>query len=440
MTAVFPLPALRIGVVDFIQLHAPFLPELARALQGRVQFHFLQPQIDAAPLLARGSEHVQLLESAPAQDCGLDDAALLKACGEHERLHAGSMPELLSQARWLADRIEAFYESSRIQAVMVWNGAPLAACLATALARRRGMPVLFCENGYLPGTMQIDSQGVNYWNSHTPAIAAGSYRAFAPDVHELDACLALLRSGRRDARAIVPRKPRPPAGARMARELARLFSPSGWRWLGTVGRGQFSHDLPADFGPFVLLPLHAQRDSQLSLHSPLVGADLGRLVLETYTAMREALPGHRLVVKVHPKEPLHRNRTHLALARKFPDVRFVEGLPMQELLARCDVLVTVNSTAGVEAMAFDKPVVTLGRNFYTVPSLVTPVGALEALPQALADAVNRAPDTAARRRFLGYLQQHMLVRGSHLDLSEGSIRAIAERVWSLVCQPTTIGT
>jgi capsular polysaccharide export protein len=440
MTAVFPLPALRIGVIDFIQLHAPFLPELARALQGRAQFHFLQPEVDAAPLMPEHAERVQLLELAPTLDCGLDDAALLKACGEHERLHAASMPALLSQARQLAGRIEAFLESSRVQAIMVWNGAPLAAALATVLARRRGMPVLFCENGYLPGTMQIDTQGVNYWSSHTPAIAAGSYRAFAADAHELDACLALLRSGRRDARAVVPRKPRPSAAARMAREAGRLFGAGGWRWLRTLGRGQFSHDLPADFGPFVLLPLHAQRDSQLSLHSPLLGADLGRLVLETYTAMRQALPQHRLVVKVHPKEPLHRNREHLSLARKFPDVRFVQGLPMQELLARCALLVTINSTAGVEAMAFDKPVVTLGRNFYTVPTLVTPVGTLECLPQALAQAASTTPDAAERRRFLGYLHQHMLVRGSHLDLGEASIRALADRVWSLVCQPANANT
>lgn len=426
-----PTPQLRIGVIDFIQLHLPFLPALAQQLLGRAQFCFFQFAAHVHGLLPQHRTRLWIAESTAARPIDWPDGDLLAACGRHERLLARSIPELLRQARLLAGRIETFLDEGGIDAVMVWNGAPLAAALGSALAKRRGLPVLYCENGYLPGTMQIDGAGCNYESSYTPLIAAGAYRGFGADATALDDCLDRLRRGRTPAGAVPAQKPRVPLPQRLRREAFRILRPGGWRWLAGIGRGRFARSLPADDRPFVLLPLQVLRDSQLNLHSPVVQADLARLVVEVYAAMRRSLPEHRLVVKLHPREPQHRNRAHLQLARKLPDVVFLQGMPMNAVLAACAMVVTINSTVGVEAMAFGKPVVTLGRNFYTVPELVHRVVSIDMLDAALDDAAARPHPPQRIRAFLGYLQQRVLVRGSHLDLSERSLAAIAERVLHL---------
>lgn len=184
----------RVGVVDLVNVELPFVLALAGRLRGRVEFAFLQTRTDTHALLrAHGASWHTPAGAAPALDWSDDE--LLEACGAHERQWSQSLPALLATARPLAAQLQDFLIRQRIDAVLIWNGAPLARALAAHAAARLGLRRLYCENGYLPGTMQLDGGGVNGGSSHAAAIAAGAYRGCAYDAGALDDALARLRSG-----------------------------------------------------------------------------------------------------------------------------------------------------------------------------------------------------------------------------------------------------
>jgi len=428
---------LRIGVVDFVQAHLPFALRIEEKLYGSAEFayFFSDPPEDTRDLL-EGREWRDWQPHTASPTVCLDDRELLEACGRHELMWAANLPALLRRARALLNRLDCFISETRVECLLVWNGQRgLGGALAAWLARRRGLQLVFFENGALPGTMQLDRCGVNYYSEHTPRIAAGDYRKFVSDEQRLERCLNLLRTGRRPDDFIPARKPPLPPAQKLARELLRLFRPAAWRWLFAALHGNFASQLPVGLRHYVLMPMQVIEDPQLSAHSPLLGHDLERLVMEVYLAMREALPQHRLVVKIHPQETAHASREYLRLATRLPDVYFVKSQPMHQLLAGCELVVTVNSTVGVEALAFGKPVITLGRSFYTVPDLVRPVDRIELLPQAMRTALGHPPPPQRVRQFLGYLQQRMCAEGSDADLSERSVNALATRLLELARGP-----
>jgi hypothetical protein len=90
----------------------------------------------------------------------------------------------------------------------------------------------------------------------------------------------------------------------------------------------------------------------------------------TIENVAKSLPfGFTLVVKEHPRgrgaRPAWQYR-HLA---RFPNVQFCDA-DAKEIMGRCQAVVTITSTAGLEAMALDKPAVVLGNCYYDFADIV----------------------------------------------------------------------
>lgn len=410
---------------------APFFAELRHHLPGWRCAYYSRREVVRSVLRRSGAELFPASLALPSP-MRIDAETLRRAIGD-KALVAGSSAELARAPRLLAD-LAAFLERERIDAVFVWNGSGLTAALAVHLARSRGLPVIFGENGYLPGTLQLDPAGVNYHASVTEAVHEG--RAWLPPQTELDAeldrALADFRQGRTPPMKPVPRWLRPAWHARLRREAARLMEDRSWRWPVRLPATDFPARLRELRPRFVLLPFQVCQDSQLILHSPVVGGDMRYLLRAVHSALREVAPDVGLVVKLHPAERSRVLASYRDLPRQYPDVRFTLRHPMHDLLARCAAVVTVNSTAGFEGIVFDRPVVTLGRNFYTAPGLVLPVRRIEDLHSALHDALKLAPDRDRRRGFLRYVYARFLTHGSYRDFSDASFRAVAARMVELV--------
>ena len=140
---------------------------------------------------------------------------------------------------------------------------------------------------------------------------------------------------------------------------------------------------------YVLLPFQVRSDLQLVLHSPLYGDDLEAVVRELDAALAAIDPQLRLVAKFHPYERPNVQLAYRDSPRRYPRVCFVSSIPMSRLVARATAVVTINSTAGFEAMLYDKPVLALGRNFYTVSGVVECLERREELGDALRRACAR---------------------------------------------------
>lgn len=425
-----------LALVDLGIKAAPFFAELPRHLpDGSRCVFYSRRAVVRSVLRQSGAEVFPASLKLPVVASSTDEPALRAIIGE-KALATEPAAAIADAPQLLAD-LEAFIDREQVGALLVWNGSGLTAALAVHLARQRGLPVVFGENGYLPGTLQLDPQGVNQYASVTDAVREGR-ATLAPDAERdvrLVRALEDFRAGRAPPAQAPARRLRADWRAKLIREFARLFEVETWTPATRLSPRDFPARLESLPARFVLLPFQVSQDSQLILHSPLVGGDMRRLLRAVHSALRDVDPNMRLVVKLHPAERSRMLRGYRNLPREYPDVQFTTLHPLTDLLAHCAAVVTINSTVGFEGIVFEKPVVTLGGNFYTAPGLVMPVERIEDLPAALRDALKRPPDAEQRRAFLRYVYFRFLTHGSYRDFSEASFRAVATRITELIGTP-----
>jgi len=334
-------------------------------------------------------------------------------------------PAVAQLANALADALAA----AQPTAIFLWNGSGLAAALAQQWAQQHNIPLLFAENGYLPHTLQLDLMGVNAYSSlntlNLTDIAARTYSA--AQEQEFAAMLTNYRAGR--AHSVTP-----PLHGRL-RPSWVAYLQQGWRdWWQRPRRRRINRRIE-DTQPqmperFVLFPLQVAADSQLTLHSPLYGNQLGVAIAEVELALREVDPTLALVVKLHPAD---RGKTDYdAVAAAHPALVWVSNGDVRPLLARAQGVVTINSTVGVEALLFGKPVVTLGNNFYVRDELVYPVRDRAELVPQLRLALTQPPNHHFIGQYLRYLYFDGLVRAHWRDHAPESVGALAQRVRDLI--------
>lgn len=306
--------------------------------------------------------------------------------------HPGLSAPLTALVSWFQDaKARACYNWFRrhladCDLVVLWNGALLPSATAAAAARGHGIATLFCENGYLPQTVVMDPCGVNALNA-LAGKPADFYRAVRPEADGLAALFAAL----------------PQPRALNARSGAKPPAPEDFA-------------LPEHY---VFLPLQVHDDSQILLHSPRF-SDMPAVVdfcARGVAAFNAAHGGNlKLVIKEHPSD--YGRIDYAKLRARHPDLAFTRTSDTRELIAKAQAVITVNSTVGIEALLYLKPVVTLGDAFYNVPGLVYPCGGDEGLETALTEILNRPVDRDLVEKFLYHLRYDYLVAIDRRNLAE----------------------
>lgn len=274
--------------------------------------------------------------------------------------------------------LAAVLEDVPPEIAIVYNGSLAPESVLADRAGAAGLPRVFVEAGFFPGTLQIDPRGLNGANSvpRDPAF----YLA-GPDFA---------------ARGLPPEIGRRPSKRRGVEPV-------------TLAPG------------YVFVPFQVPSDMQVTVQSPWVRSM--EAFVELVHAMAEALPGERFVIKEHPS--FKRSvRGHLPPHER---VIFANGNDTAALIEGARAVVTLNSTVGLESLLIGRPVITLGRACYNVEGLVLHADGPDALAAALEQSRNWRPDETLRRQFLGYLWSHYLVHGSYDALPADLAEAIARR-------------
>jgi len=216
----------------------------------------------------------------------------------------------------------------------VWNGESKA---SRAAAAGFGCPVIYAEKAWLPADKDhfyFDMKGVNFsgtlkdWKFEKPL-----------NKYELERLAEYLIDYR-------------------MRRLARPDSFFGKK--------------------YVLLPLQVEEDSQIKLHSPF------KRMQDFINYAAERLPDKTIYVKPHPASAGLR-----AEDLRYPaNCKLVRG-PIHNLIRNAEFVVTINSTVGVEALSYYKPVIVLGNAFYGNPDMTHPI--------RWASAKARSPENKKRR-------------------------------------------
>jgi capsular polysaccharide export protein len=424
---------LRLAFIDPGLRKAPYFLELRKALAPVHCLYWSQRPVVRSYMHSAGVAMHPATRQPGRREHDITEPELRQAIGDKEL--ALRPAQALKKARRLLAQLADFLDGAKVDAILVWNGSNLRGALAVHLARQRRLIVIYAEHGYLPGTTQLDRDGVNFNASISQLVRNGAAQLPADPLIDaaLDADIARYKTGQ----PRVDAQPRPTAELRR-NVRARLASHVGlWmerRLLPRANRISVpvarATALPQRY---VLLPFQVRSDSQLLLHSPLYGNDLEAVVRDVDAALARIDPSLRLVAKFHPQELPQVQFGYRGLPRRLPRVCFIDA-PMRQLLGGAAAVVTINSTAGFEALLYDKPVLALGRNFYTTPGLVECLERREDLEAALRITLARAPDHERRRAFLRYTHARFLASGHYQDFSARSLHAFAARTTELLAR------
>ncbi len=126
--------------------------------------------------------------------------------------------------------------------------------------------------------------------------------------------------------------------------------------------GPKSLDVPAHS---VFYPMQYQPEQ-----TTLVGGLFFANQISTIENIAKCIPfGYTLIVKEHPRgrgaRPAWQYR-HLA---RFPNIRFCDA-DTKAIMKRCEAVITITSTVGLEAMALDKPIILLGNCYYDLADVI----------------------------------------------------------------------
>ncbi|MEL6316348.1 MAG: capsule biosynthesis protein CapA [Pseudomonadota bacterium] len=209
-------------------------------------------------------------------------------------------------------------------------------------------------------------------------------------------------------------------------EAQRTSSRTAWQeWRGTYGRALAipyltmrrrwrKQRLYREGRPYHLVLLQLRWDASIQRHSPY--NDMGEVVRECVRAFAPSSEGGAaerdlLVFKTHPLEdgmeglPAIAREAADEVGLDFSRIRFIDGGKLGQVLEPARSVVTVNSTAGQQALWRGKPVKTLGAAIYDKPGLVSQ----QSLPAFFADP--EAGDPGLYRRFRRLMLATSQIRG-----------------------------
>lgn len=373
----------------------------------------------------RHGKALDLSQSPP-----LDSVALIsKLRTDRDR---GEVRQETSYYRWLVAELQTFLDLAQPSGVFLWNGSGLAAAIAEQLALSRGVPLIFGENGYLPGTLQLDPVGVNAFASFGCRWSLEQIRGMQwsdREREELRRMLADYRANR------LPRPLGPPSGRvrpSLMAYLCQSIEDLRHRQPSSAGNRLIARQIPELPPRFLFFPLQVKQDSQLTVHSPLYGNRLEEAILDLRAALPYVGPDMRLVVKLHPADLTKSD--YDPMVRACPDVIWVAGGDVRHILERSELVVTVNSTVGIEALMFGKPVVVIGNSPYGHPGLVHPVSDRTSLVAGLRSALSWSPDETLVEQYLMFLYFRAFTRGHWRDYSPESLKRVARCIVSMAHQ------
>jgi capsular polysaccharide export protein len=173
-----------------------------------------------------------------------------------------------------------------------------------------------------------------------------------------------------------------------------------------INRGKF---------PYHLVLLQLEHDASFQAHSPF--ATMSEFLDLVVAGFAKGAPAHHhLVFKAHPLEdgraPIARTIRRLAAHHNLAGrVHFVRGGKIGKLLDTAKTAVTVNSTAGQQALWRGRPLRIFGQAIYGKPEFVS----TQALPEFFASPTH--PDVATYRAFRSYLLATSQVPGGFYSIA-----------------------
>ena len=148
---------------------------------------------------------------------------------------------------------------------------------------------------------------------------------------------------------------------------------------------------------FVYFPLHVTDDYKIKRLIPHC-VDQSALIEQ----VSDALPaGYDVVLKEHPMSIGRNSLDMLRRLTRRKNIRLVDPYTSShELVQRAEAVIVISSTVGLEALMYDKPVLTMGQPFYSGYGVTVDVDSFRVLGEKVLEALEFRPDHDRVRQFL----------------------------------------
>ena len=253
-------------------------------------------------------------------------------------------------------KVKSFFLENKFLMVVLWNDMKWQQYIVKAVAKNLGVKTAFFENGAIPNTVTIDPKGVNYNNS-------------------------------------VPRKTQ-----YYCNRQDELANENNVRISTCEG--------------YIFAPFQVDYDTQIISHSPWI-ADMD----EFYCVLESLLITLPETIDIYIKEHPASSRSYQHLHHLNSRIKFVNDDSTSALISGAEMVITINSTVGLESIIQNKSVIVLGNAFYSIPGLCRKAKTRSELI-ALSKSIV-IPDYHVKDAFLNYLKNSYYVEGDwHLPTAE----------------------
>jgi capsular polysaccharide export protein len=172
---------------------------------------------------------------------------------------------------------------------------------------------------------------------------------------------------------------------------------------------------------YIFVPFQVDYDTQIISHSPWVQnmEDFYWILDRLVSSLPKTLT---IVIKEHPKSARNYDYLHY----KNPRIKFYNAEKTDTLVLNSLMVMTINSTVGLESIIKNKPVLVLGNAFYSIKGLCETAKSEKELNKKIYDVTE--PDAKIKKSFISYLKKYY-VQGDWRDPSLEHIKLIEQRIY-----------
>jgi capsular polysaccharide export protein len=342
--------------------------------------------------------------------------------------------ELYNNIKRYINYLNDLHHTYKIDLIITWNDTFMFDRAAKQFAKCNNISLAMFEAGiFRPYTITIDSQGINYGNSvpQDPEF----YKQIEFDEKKLEYLFSdIIQTSQEHFFSIkIPKLKKFYLKERIIDKLHTDFLRDEINLeiifenlyqkvkknitkkinFRTLNDNFSSKKLPKKF---IFVPFQVHDDSQIILNSPTIKS-MGQLVeiinREVLKFNQNYKEKYYVIFKEHPADFGRIDYSELYQKYKEQDhLIFLKNGNTNELIKKCDLVITVNSTVGIEALKSYKPVITLGNAYYNIDGIVHPCLKLDQLNQVIKSALDKGVNKKLISKFLYYLRFNYQIEGN----------------------------
>ena len=315
---------------------------------------------------------------------------------------------------WAIDRI---FDNKKIDEIFIYNGSNWVEQLIIFIAKKNNIRVNYLEEGYFrPYTVTMDHSGINFKSS----IPREKYFYKNIKVDEKFYRKYLLQPQNKELSNV---------------KSKNIFLIKGLKKLSTKIFGSlkiqpqiYIHNTIKDYisifynglkykklknedisnyKRYIFVPFQVHTDTQILFNSPKI-RNMEELVEVVVNAIKNYNKKYKdnlsVVFKEHPKDIGRINYSKLYSKFKNKNVIFLKKANTNDLIKNAELIITVNSTVGIEALIKEKKVVTLGNAFFNIEDLVIYCENPHDLQKKIKESLDSKFDKFLSKQFLYYLR------------------------------------